>query len=184
MSTCHDQQPPPDPWISEHAGAIRPGVNVLDLACGSGRHGRFFLKKSCRVFFLDRDVQGVNDLSSEANAEVIEYDLENGNPWPFPDRQFDAIVVTNYLYRPLMPHIIEALAPGGILLYKTFEVGNERYGRPTNPDFLLCKNELREVFGEALDVIDCRQQLERHPTRITQAIYAIKPVPGKQSAAR
>lgn len=182
MPICHGKQPLPDPWITEHTRSIPPGADVLDLACGSGRHGRLFLENSCRVYFLDRDIRGVTDLVDKTNAELIEYDLENGNPWPFPDQQFDAIIVTNYLYRPLMPYTIDALAPGGVLLYKTFAVGNECYGKPTNPDFLLCENELREVFGEALDVVDCRQQLEYHPTRITQAIYALKPIPGKRSA--
>jgi len=148
---------------------------VLDLACGSGRHGRLFLRRKLTVHFLDRDLRGVEDLRSVPGAALHEFDLEAGNPWPFAENQFGAIVVTNYLHRPLLPYLAETLRPGGILLYKTFARGNEQYGRPTNPDYLLRENELREVFGGVLDVIDCRQQRQEHPTRITQHLCAQKP---------
>jgi SAM-dependent methyltransferase len=110
---------------------------VLDLACGSGRHGRLFSDRGHPVVFLDQDVDSLADLEAKPGVEIICADLENDSPWPLADRRFAAVVVTNYLHRPLFPDILAAVAPGGWLLYETFAAGNEKYGRPSNPDFLL-----------------------------------------------
>jgi SAM-dependent methyltransferase len=112
---------------------------VLDLAAGGGRHSRLFLDLGYRVTALDRDV---SRLASLAGAEIIAADLEDGSPWPLDGRQFAGIVVANYLHRPILPRIAAALGPGGVLLYETFSLGQERYGKPRNPDHLLRPGEL------------------------------------------
>jgi SAM-dependent methyltransferase len=132
----------PSAWVQSHAGLVKPGGNVLDLAAGGGRHARYFKDLGCQVTALDRDVAGLKAL---AEAEIIAVDLEDGSPWPLGTRAFDGIVVTNYLHRPLFPHLANALAPGGVLIYETFGVGNERFGRPSNPNFLLRPGELLAV---------------------------------------
>ena len=132
---------PPSPWIVRFAGEIEPGGQVLDLACGSGRHSIYLLQRGHAVTSSDIDVSALADLQEESNLEVVAADLENA-PWPFSDRQFAAVIVTNYLHRPLFPNILSALAPGGLLLYETFAAGNERFGRPRNPAYLLKRGEL------------------------------------------
>lgn len=121
---------------------------MLDLACGGGRHGRLFLQRGHRVTFVDRDLSGVADLRGQDRAELIEADIEAG-PWPLAGRQFESVVVTNYLWRPLFPQIAAALAPQGVLIYETFMAGNERFGKPSNPDFLLQSYELLDWCSEA-----------------------------------
>lgn len=115
---------------------------VLDVACGSGRHGRFFLDRGLQVVAVDRDPQQI------PGARFIRADLEDGGPWPFAGERFEGVVVTNYLHRPLFPHLRESLAPGGVLIYETFMVGNERFGKPSNPRFLLRPGELLEAFKD------------------------------------
>jgi SAM-dependent methyltransferase len=131
----------PSAWIERWAPLIRRGT-VLDLACGSGRHANFFLGRKLKVVAVDREPQVIS------GARFLRADLENGNPWPLPGEKFEAVVVTNYLHRPLFPRLIESLAPGGVLLYETFMLGNERFGKPSNPEFLLRPGELREAFAE------------------------------------
>lgn len=125
---------------------------MLDVAAGGGRHARLFADRGCAVTAVDRDGDALRALG-DPRIEVVEADLE-GSPWPFADRRWDAIVVTNYLWRPLLPYLAAALNDRGQLLFETFMVGNERFGRPRNPDFLLREGELR-TFAEAheLDVI-------------------------------
>lgn len=129
----------PDPWVARYLDLVPAGAGVLDLACGSGRHGRRCLALGHKVTFLDRDLGGVSDLADR--AELLEADLENA-PWPLAGRQFGAVIVVNYLWRPLLPLIRTAVAPGGLLLYSTFARGQEQLGRPRNPDFLLEPAEL------------------------------------------
>ena len=128
-------------WVQSHAGLVKAGGTVLDLAAGNGRHARYFNGLGCAVVALDGDVSRLQDLAGPG-AEVIGADLEDGSPWPLGARTFDGIVVTNYLHRPLFPHLAGALSPGGVLIYETFGIGNERFGRPSNPDFLLRPGEL------------------------------------------
>ena len=163
----------PDKWLIRHAALIPQG-EVLDLACGAGRHGRYCLDKDYRVTFIDRDITCLRDLKDNPQANLLEYDLE-ASPWPFQPRQFSGIVVSNYLHRPLFPAIIDALTSGGVLLYQTFAVGNEQYGKPSSPDFLLGENELRDVFSKTLQVIDFQQGYRPNPDRVTQGICAVKP---------
>lgn len=112
---------------------------MLDLAAGRGRHSRLLLELGYRVTAVDRDASGLTELPG---VEAIAADLEDGSPWPLPDRHFAGIVVVNYLYRPILPRIAASLAPGGVLIYETFGAGQERYGKPRNPDHLLRPGEL------------------------------------------
>ena len=118
-----------------------------------GRHARHFLSLGHRVVCLDRNVSGVADLDSPGRAEVIEADLEGGGPWPFAGRAFTGIVVVNYLDRPILPVLVDALAPGGVLIYETFGEGNERFGRPHRPQYLLRPGELLELGRGRLQVV-------------------------------
>jgi SAM-dependent methyltransferase len=124
---------------------IRPGGLVLDLAAGSGRHTRLLLEAGFSVCAVDRDVSELLPLPG-GRCEVRRIDLETGAPWPLGNG-YDGIIVTNYLHRPLSPSIACALALGGVLIYETFALGNERFGHPRNPDFLLCPGELLEAFA-------------------------------------
>jgi len=127
-------------WVVRWAPLISRGP-VLDVACGNGRHSRFFIDRKLAVTAIDRELQDI------PGARFLQADLENGNPWPLPGEQFQAIVVTNYLHRPLFGALRAALAPGGVLLYETFMLGNERFGRPSNPQFLLRPGELLQAFA-------------------------------------
>jgi len=122
----------------------------LDAACGSGRHSALFLSHGCRVTAIDRDV---SRLRPQQGLEIIEADLEQRASLPTADRRFDAVVVTNYLHRPLLPALIDAVAPQGLLLYETFAVGNERFGKPSNPNFLLKPGELLDAVHDQLRVL-------------------------------
>lgn len=115
---------------------------VLDLACGEGRHARFFRDLGFDVVAVDREPVSIQKI------EFIRADLEQGHSWPLAGRRFGGIVVTNYLHRPLFPKLVESLAEGGVLIYETFMLGNERFGKPSNPDFLLRPGELKEAFRE------------------------------------
>jgi len=133
--------PAPSDWILRWAPLLlRPGASVLDLACGSGRHLRWLAAQGFAVTGVDRDAAALAPLAALAETRLA--DLEDGSPWPLGGRRFDAMVVTNYLWRGLFPRLVSALAPGGVLLYETFADGQQHVGRPTNPEFLLQPGEL------------------------------------------
>ena len=136
----------PSPWVARFAALVRPGGSVLDLACGAGRHARHLAARGHPVTAVDRDAAALAALAGVARVTAVVADLEAG-PWPLDGRTFDAVVVTNYLHRPLFPAIAAALAEGGVLLYETFMRGNERHGRPSSPDFLLAPGELLAAFA-------------------------------------
>jgi SAM-dependent methyltransferase len=163
----------PSAWVQSHAGLVKPGGTILDLAAGSGRHTRYFKDLGYQVTALDRDVSRLQDLAGRG-VEVIAADLEDGSPWPLGVQEFDGIVVTNYLHRPLFPHLAGALATGGVLIYATLGVGNERFGKPSNPSFLLRPGELLEfaaVHGLQVLAYACGEVAE--PKRaITQRMVA------------
>jgi SAM-dependent methyltransferase len=142
------------------AGLVAPQAAVLDLAAGRGRHAIFFAERGQKVTAVDRDVSGLPD---HRDIERLEADLEDGSPWPLPDRRFGGVVVTNYLHRPLMPQLLDTVAPGGVLLYQTFMEGNERFGAPSNPDHLLKDGELLEVVRGKFSVIAYEARLISEP---------------------
>jgi SAM-dependent methyltransferase len=141
------------PWVRRFAGLIPGGGSVLDLAAGGGRHSRFLLGLGHRVTAVDRDVSALADLQNRPSFAILAADLENGGAWPLGDQRFDGVLVTNYLHRPLLPHLVAGVAPGGCLIYETFAVGNERFGKPSNPDFLLRPGELLEAVRGTLTVV-------------------------------
>lgn len=142
----------PSPWIVRHAGLMAPGARVLDLACGTGRHARWLAARGCRVLAVDRNPDALAAIAGVSGIETACVDLERGE-WPPGSQEYDAIVVANYLHRPLFPRILGALGAAGALLYETFARGNECYGRPSNPSFLLAPGELLTVVGACLKVV-------------------------------
>ena len=142
----------PSAWVERFAHLVPAGARVLDLACGLGRHARFFAARGCQVDAVDRDPNCGQALAGVLRVRFLAADLEERR-WPYDGRLFDAIIVTNYLHRPLFPRLLSALARGGVLLYETFAAGNERYGKPSNPEFLLLDRELLERCAPLLHVL-------------------------------
>ena len=134
---------PPSPWVQRWVGWVRPGGAVLDLACGSGRHSRLLARLGFEVDAVDRAPELFE--RPPPHVALLAADLEAG-PWPYAGRRFDAIIVANYLHRPLLPILADSLEHGGLLIYETFARGNERFGKPSNPAFLLAAGELLEAF--------------------------------------
>ena len=166
---------PPSSWIVRFAPLVTAAAPVLDLACGQGRHTRFLLERGHPVTAVDIDVSGLEDIAREPDLEIVQADLEDGSPWPLPGRRFGAVVVTNYLWRPLFPQILDAIAEDGLLLYETFAVGNEAYGRPTNPDFLLRPGELIELARGSLQIIAYEHGCLKQPRpMVRQRICALR----------
>lgn len=143
---------PPSPWVARFAPLVRAGGPVLDVACGGGRHLRLFHGRGHPVTGVDRDLRGLADLAGDPRATLVQADLETGAPFPVAG-PFAAVVVTNYLYRPLLPALPALLEPGGWLIYETFAVGNARFGRPSSPAFLLRAGELLDLARGRLQVV-------------------------------
>jgi SAM-dependent methyltransferase len=172
------------PWVVRFAPLIARDGRVLDLACGGGRHVRFFLERGHRVTAIDRDLAGLRALCGDPELEVIEADLESSAPWPLEGRRFAAVVVTRYLHRPLLPAIVAAVDIGGILLYETFAAGNERFGRPSNPDFLLRPGELIDAVRDELRVLAYEDVIDDAPHPAAIQRIAARREPLRPSAAR
>lgn len=161
----------PSPWIERWRHLLPTGCPVLDVACGSGRHLRWLATNGHAMTGVDRDATALAGL--QGLGELVCADIENG-PWPLAGRQFGAVVVTNYLWRPLWPQILDSVAPGGVLLYETFGLGNEAFGKPSRPDFLLAPGELLQVCRDwNVVAYECGQL--RQPDRVVQRIAAIRP---------
>ncbi len=166
-------------WVVRFSPLIRPGGSVLDVACGTGRHLRWLAQQGHAVTGVDIDADKL--ASTKDLGEMVQADIEN-QPWPLMQgrthgqvpRQFDAVVVTNYLWRPLFAQLLASLAPGGVLIYETFALGNARYGRPASPDFLLQPGELLWRCA-ALSVVAYEHGLLHEPTRVVQRIAAVRP---------
>ena len=161
----------PSHWVVRWAALVKHGP-VLDVASGAGRHARFFAERNLAVVAVDRQRQSI------PGVKFVQADLEDGSPWPFPGERFGAIVVTNYLHRPLLPMIGASLGPGGVLIYETFMIGNERYGKPSNPNFLRRPGELLQSFAE-LTVLGFEQGTTGGA--VVQRLCAIR---GEASSAR
>ncbi len=173
----------PSSWITRWAHLLAPGCTVLDVACGSGRHLRYFAQRGHAVFGVDQDVAAARQ--QVGTATLMQADIENG-PWPLDTasgpRRFGAVVVTNYLWRPLLPTLLHSLAPGGVLLYETFAAGNETVGRPARPDFLLQPGELLQVCA-GLQVVAYENGFLPDPDRFVQRVAAFAPaLPGSAPA--
>lgn len=145
--------PPPSAWVLCHSELIPAGRPVLDLASGNGRHSLVFLAAGHPVTAVDRDINAVAALADRPGFNALQVDLESGEPWPLGHSAFGGVVVTNYLHRPILPDIVAAVEPGGALIYETFAVGNEVFGKPTNPDFLLRPGELLDAVQGRLEVV-------------------------------
>ena len=165
--------PAPSAWITRFSPLIPAAAQVLDLACGQGRHARYLQAQGQRVTGVDRDGAALQALQADTAGEWLLADIENG-PWPLDGRAFDAVVVTNYLWRPLWPHILGSVAPGGLLLYETFAQGNEAFGKPSRPDFLLAPGELLQACAGWHIVAYEHGQLGE-PDCMVQHIAALRP---------
>ncbi|MGH8803911.1 MAG: class I SAM-dependent methyltransferase [Polaromonas sp.] len=168
---------PPSAWVQRWSHLVADRGVVLDVACGHGRHARWFYEKKHPVVLVDRAQDAIESIAIPAEAcEAVVADIENG-PWPFAGRQFDAVVVTNYLWRPLLPTLLDSLAPGGVLIYETFTQGNETVGKPSRPDFLLRRGELLEVC-QGLRVVAFEEGFLEGPEglqpRFVQRIAAVR----------
>jgi SAM-dependent methyltransferase len=146
--------------VERWATLIRPGGEVLDVACGAGRHSRFLAKLGFEVIAVDRDPSLLRD--RPAAIELVAADIE-AEPWPFAGRRFDGIVVTNYLHRPLLATLVDSVGPAGVLIYETFAQGNERFGKPSNPAFLLAPGELLEAVRGRLRVVAYEDRVVDEP---------------------
>ena len=175
------------PWVARFAPLV-PDGEVLDLACGTGRHTLLFaaggLRAKLHVLALDRNAEHLASLAGD-NITTLQHDLEiEGAVWPFDAGRFAAIVVTNYLHRPLFPYLVRSLRPDGILIYETFAQGNEVFGKPSNPDFLLAPGELLALAAQGgLQVLAYEDgHVERpHPAQV-QRLCAAGPSFAKSEA--
>lgn len=164
----------PSPWVRHFAPLLPPGAEVLDLACGQGRHSLWLARCGYRVTAVDRDADALAALAEIPGIHAQQADLEAA-PWPYHGRRFNGIVVTNYLYRPLLPLLIDALAPEGLLVYETFMAGHERHGKPMSPDFLLQPGELLETVRGHLQVLVFEQGTISQPREaVIQRLAAIR----------
>jgi len=169
----------PSPWVARFAGLVPAGGPVLDVACGGGRHTRLFLARGHPVTAIDIDVSALDDLGERPDLERMQADLEDGHPFPLAGRRFAGIVVANYLHRPLFPALIEAVAPGGVLIYETFAQGNERFGKPRNPDHLLRPGELLGAVAGIMRVLAYEDLVvDRPKPAAIQRLCARKEAPG------
>ena len=165
----HEPTAPPSDWVRRWAPLITPGGTVLDVACGSGRHLRWLAQQGFAVTGVDRDASALAPLMPI--AETVVADIENG-PWPFVGRRFDAVVVTNYLWRPLLPMLRAALAEGGVLIFETFADGQQHIGRPSRPEFLLQPGELLAA-AHGLHIVAFEDGFLTAPPRCVQRIAAV-----------
>ncbi|HYF19039.1 MAG TPA: class I SAM-dependent methyltransferase [Ramlibacter sp.] len=165
--------PEPSAWVRRWSHLVPAGTSVLDVACGHGRHLRWFAGRGHPVVGVDRDPDAIAAASPLGRA--VQADIENG-PWPFGAETFGGVVVTNYLWRSLMPTVVAAVAPGGVLLYETFAEGNETVGKPSRPDFLLRHGELLALCA-GLHVVAYEDGFLDGPPRYVQRIAAVRGAP-------
>lgn len=152
---------------------MRRGGTVLDVACGGGRHLRLALAAGHPVAGIDRDTSALADLSKNDRVRIIAADLETGAPFPLQGEKFAGVIVTNYLWRPILPDIVAAVADNGMLIYETFGSGHQ--GRPSRPEFLLNPGELIQAVAGRLTVIAFENVRRGEPHRVVQRIAAVGP---------
>lgn len=171
----------PSPWVQRWTHLLLPHARVLDVACGTGRHSHWLAALGMQVWSVDRDEAALAQVRAHwprgatHAPHTVCADLESG-PWPWPGHTFDAVVVTNYLWRPLLPVLLQSLAPGGVWLYETFAHGNAQVGKPSRPDFLLLPGELLQVC-QGLRVVAYEDGFCTQPERFVQRVVAVQPVP-------
>ena len=168
---------PPSAWVKRWSHLVRAQGHVLDVACGHGRHAWWFYGLNHTLTLVDSAQTAIDSITIPVQAcNKLVADIENG-PWPLIGRQFDAVVVTNYLWRPLMPTLLASLAPGGVLIYETFTSGNETVGKPSRPDFLLRPGELLQIC-KSLRVVAFEDGFAHgagvSPSRFVQRITAVR----------
>lgn len=174
MALSHTPYGTPSPWVVRFSSLITSGAEVLDYACGSGRHARWLASRGYRVDAVDRDGPALELLDGLRNIRPLQADLEQG-PWPFGGRTFDAVVMTNYLHRPRLQMLLDLIVPGGVLIAETFMVGNERLGRPSSPEFLLKPQELLERTAGAFTVVAFEQgEVSLPKPAVVQRICAVR----------
>jgi SAM-dependent methyltransferase len=173
---ARDQGPiPASAWVERFVPQAQGEQHALDVAAGSGRHTRLLLDRGWLVTAVDRDTSALTPaLGGSDRVTVVAADLETTDGWPFAGRTFDAVIVTNYLHRPLFPRLIEALAPGGLMIYETFARGHEAIGRPRRPEFLLNEGELLEVCRR-LTIVAYESGLVRNGQALVQRVCAARP---------
>lgn len=172
--SVHPLSGAPSPWVARCASCLPAGGRVLDFACGAGRHALWLAARGFRVDATDRDTAALRALAGAAGVVPVEADLEIG-PWPFDSDGYDAVVVTNYLFRPRLQQLLACLRPGGVLVYETFMRGNERFGKPSNPDFLLHEGELLELVRDGFSVVAFEQgEIAKPKPAMVQRICAVK----------
>lgn len=164
----------PSAWVQRWSHLVPAGGSVLDVACGHGRHLRWFAQRGHAVTGVDRSPDAIAAVQPLGRAVLA--DIENG-PWPFEGERFDAVVVTNYLWRPLLDRIVDSVADGGVLLYETFASGNESVGKPSRPDFLLQPGELLQA-SRGLHVVAYEDGFCDRPERFVQHLAAVRKRPG------
>ena len=170
----HPQPTETSAWVRRFMPLVAPGGTVLDYACGGGRHARLFAARGFRVVAVDRNAEALATLEGVPRIESRCEDLEDG-PWPLVDEVFDAVVVTNYLFRPRFADLLACVAPGGVLIYETFMLGNERFGRPSSPEFLLRPGELLGCLGTGFTVLAFEQGVvERPKAAVVQRVCAVR----------
>lgn len=167
-------------WVQRWSHLVPAAGSVLDVACGSGRHLRWFARRGYRVTGIDRDAAAL--AGSKDIAETVLADIETG-PWPLAGRCFDAVVVTHYLWRELLPTLLTSVAEGGVLIYETFSAGNETVGKPSNPKFLLRPGELLQV-AQGLRVVAFEDGFATDPDRYLQRLVAVRERAGEGAAPR
>lgn len=175
----HGNEPVSD-WVRRFTPLLRANASVLDLACGAGRHARWFLQQGHAVTGIDRDAAALGMTAAQSGWRPVLADIENG-PWPLGDERFDAVVVTHYLWRPLLPRILASVAPGGLLLYETFAAGNETVGKPSRPDFLLRNGELLTLCA-GWRIVAYEDGFLEPPARFVQRIAALHTPPDSAPA--
>ena len=163
----------PSHWVTRWTPLLPAQSRVLDLACGAGRHMRWVAEQGHTCVGVDRSSEALQ--AAQAYGQVIEADIEGG-PWPLMGQQFDAVIVTNYLWRPLMPRILESIKPQGFLIYETFALGHETIGKPSRPDFLLQHGELLQICAQ-MHVIAYEDGYSEQPPKFVQRIVASPQVP-------
>ncbi len=172
----------PSPWVCRWTPLISPAGQVLDLACGGGRHMQWLASQGHRVLGVDRSPEAL--ARAGTFGPTLQADVENG-PWPLEGQHFDAVVVTNYLWRALWPQILASVAPGGVLIYETFAQGHETVGRPSRADFLLAPGELLQVAAQGkLRTVAYEDGFLREPERFVQRIAAVREVASSPPARR